>query len=46
MRTFVLLAASLAAFAADGPKVIYSKSFPGSVPPYVFVSVQKDGAVS
>jgi hypothetical protein len=42
----LLLATACAAFAADGPKVIYSKSFPGSVPAYVVVSVQKDGAVS
>jgi hypothetical protein len=34
-----------ASFAGD-PRVIYSKSFPGSVPPYQWISVDKDGAVT
>ncbi|MDZ4803080.1 MAG: hypothetical protein SGI92_33390 [Bryobacteraceae bacterium] len=32
-----------ALFAAAGPVVSYSKSFPGSVPAYVSITVQKDG---
>lgn len=36
------LAATLAA--AEGPRVFYSRSFPGSVPPYVEVTVQPDGS--
>jgi hypothetical protein len=46
MKWFALLAVSGMAFAADGPLVIYSKSFPGSDPAYMLISVQKDGAVS
>ncbi len=45
MKWFLFLIASCAVCAAE-PKVTYSKSFPGSVPAYVIVSVQKDGAVS
>ena len=36
------LAAAIAA--AEGPQVFYSRSFPGSVPPYVEVTVQPDGS--
>src|SRR5258708_5344761 len=46
MKLLALLAASCVMFAADGPKVIYSKSFPGSDPAYMLISVQKDGATS
>jgi hypothetical protein len=46
MKWLALLAASCVTFAADGPRVIYSKSFPGSDPAYMLISVQKDGAVS
>jgi hypothetical protein len=46
MRKILLIPLiACAAFAAE-PKVIYSKSFPGSVPAYMMVSVQRDGAVS
>jgi hypothetical protein len=31
--------------AADGPRLFYSKSFPGSVPAYTQVTVEKSGAV-
>jgi len=37
----VLLA--LPAFAAGGPQVAYTKNFPGSIPPYVCVTVDTDG---
>jgi hypothetical protein len=33
------------AWAADGPRVIYTKSFPGSVPAYVSITVERSGAV-
>ncbi|HLK49969.1 MAG TPA: hypothetical protein VKT49_17620 [Bryobacteraceae bacterium] len=39
----VLLAAPL--FAGDGPRLFYSKSFPGSKPDYVEITVDKAGAV-
>ena len=32
--------------AADGPRLYFSKSFPGSVPPYVAIAVDKSGAGS
>ena len=38
----LLLAAALQA--AAGPAIVYSKSFPGSVPAYVSVHIEKDGA--
>jgi hypothetical protein len=46
VKFLALLAVSSLSFAADGPKVIYSKSFPGSDPAYMLTSVQRDGAVS
>jgi len=44
MKILLVLLTACAAFAE--PKVIYTKSFPGSVPAYVMISVQQDGAVS
>ena len=35
---------SLCAFAGE-PRLIFTKSFPGSVPPYVFIGVDKTGAL-
>jgi hypothetical protein len=46
VKWLALLASSIVAFAADGPRVIYAKSFPGSDPAYMLISVQKDGAAS
>jgi hypothetical protein len=45
MRTFALVfAASCALFAADTPpKLQYTKSFPGSVPAYVSIELQRSG---
>src|SRR6202521_5902279 len=34
------------ALAADGPLLFYSKSFPGSVPPYVEITLAKNGDVA
>ncbi len=38
-----LLLAMQVAYAASAPRLFYSKSFPGSVPPYVAISVEKSG---
>ncbi|HEU0140179.1 MAG TPA: hypothetical protein VFQ79_10725 [Bryobacteraceae bacterium] len=43
MRYLVFLFAVVAALGADLPRITYSKSFPGSVPPYVEISVDKNG---
>ena len=40
----ILLFASIL-WAGDGPRLFYSKSFPGSVPAYMQVTVDKNGAV-
>jgi hypothetical protein len=45
MKAVLLLATVAVAFAADGPRVIFTKSFPGSVPEFVSIVVAKDGAV-
>src|SRR5947209_8131055 len=45
MRLALFLVAAAVAF-ADGPRVIYSKSFPGSVPAYVHIAVDRDGSVA
>jgi hypothetical protein len=44
----LLLATAVAGtvFAADGPRVTYTKSFPGSDPAYMATTVDKDGAVT
>jgi hypothetical protein len=39
------LALAGAALAADGPRLFYSKAFPGSVPAYMQVTVEQGGAV-
>jgi hypothetical protein len=44
MKLLIALAAALAVQAA-GPRLVYSKSFPGSVPAYVGITVEKDGNV-
>lgn len=41
----MLVLTAVCAFAA-GPKVVYTKSFPGSTPAYVSISVEKDGSVA
>jgi hypothetical protein len=44
MKTALLLAfAGAFLFAADSPRVYYSKSFPGSVPAYVSILLTKEG---
>lgn len=44
MRALLLLALAGQVWAADGPRLTFSKSFPGSVPPYVEISIEKSGA--
>lgn len=47
MKRFLLLAALAGlALAADGPRVSFTKIFPGSDPAYMAVTVDQDGAVS
>jgi hypothetical protein len=45
MSRLMLLLCAGALFAADGPRLFFSKSFPGSVPAYAQVTVEKTGAV-
>jgi hypothetical protein len=46
MKTvFLFTAVAGMALAADGPRVIFTKSFPGSVPEYVSIVVDRTGAV-
>jgi hypothetical protein len=43
MKTIGLLMLLLTAALADTPKILYSKSFPGSTPAYVSVDLEQDG---
>jgi hypothetical protein len=45
MRLAVLLL-SVTAFAGDTPRIVYTKSFPGSSPAYVSITVERNGEVS
>jgi hypothetical protein len=45
-RLLWLVALAAAAFAADTPRVTYTKSFPGSDPAYMAITVDKGGAVT
>jgi hypothetical protein len=40
------LVAAAALTAADSPRIVYSKSFPGSNPAYVSITVEKNGAAA
>ena len=42
----VLLLLGVAAFAADSGHIVYTKSFPGSSPAYVSITVERNGQVS
>ena len=46
MKTLILLLAAVAASAADAPRITYSKSFPGSSPPFVAIVVDRTGAAT
>jgi hypothetical protein len=43
MRFAVALLAAVAAWAAEGPRIVYSKSFPGSSPAFVEIRVEREG---
>jgi hypothetical protein len=43
MKWALALVFAVAASAADAPRIFWSKSFPGSVPPYVQVTLDKAG---
>ena len=44
MKLAMLLLAAVAAFTADEPRIVYSKSFPGSIPAYVEITLTPSGA--
>jgi len=44
IRLLAFLAAVSVLTAADAPRLIYSKSFPGSNPPWIEITVEKTGA--
>jgi hypothetical protein len=44
MKLLLLLGLGCGWLAADTPRLTYSKSFPGSVPAYVAITLEKDGA--
>ncbi|HWB82737.1 MAG TPA: hypothetical protein VG675_01270 [Bryobacteraceae bacterium] len=46
MKWCLILLLACSGFAGDGPRLFYSKSFPGSVPPYVEITVNEAGAVA
>jgi len=43
VRALLVLPLAACVFAADAPKVTYSRSFPGSTPAYFSIAVEKDG---
>jgi hypothetical protein len=43
---FALLLLSVAAFGSDTGRIVYTKSFPGSSPAYVSITVERNGEVS
>jgi hypothetical protein len=43
---FAILLLSAAAFAGDTPRIVYTKSFPGSSPAYVSITVERSGEVT
>jgi hypothetical protein len=46
MKLLLWLAAAGAAMAADAPRVVYTKVFPGSSPAYVWIAVERSGAAA
>jgi hypothetical protein len=43
---FAVLLLSVTAFAGDTPRIVYTKSFPGSSPAYVSITIERNGEVS
>ncbi len=46
MRLVTLILCAAAAFAGDTGRIVYTKSFPGSSPAYVFIALERNGEVS
>jgi len=46
LKLFLGLVCAAAAFAQTAPRVVYTKSFPGSTPAYVSIIVDRTGAVT
>jgi len=46
MRLAILLLATASLWAADAPRLTFSKSFPGSMPPFFSITVERSGAAS
>ena len=46
MKWFWILVVAGSLLAADGPHLFYSKSFPGSTPAYVEITLSKNGDVA
>ncbi|HEX5430674.1 MAG TPA: hypothetical protein VFW83_01810 [Bryobacteraceae bacterium] len=45
-RVLLMLLAGATVFAADAPRIVYTKSFPGSTPAYVGITVERSGAAT
>lgn len=43
MRTVALFLVAACTMLADGPRIIYTKSFPGSAPPYIQITLERTG---
>lgn len=46
MKHLAIILSAASAMAADAPRVLYSKSFPGSSPAFVAITVEKSGAIA
>lgn len=46
MKLVVLFLAGITAYAADAPRITFSKSFAGSAPPFFAVTVERTGAAT
>ena len=46
MRVPILLLVAVSAWAADAPRISFSKSFPGSTPAYFLITVDRNGDAS
>ncbi len=44
MTSPILILAAVCAFVQAQPRIVYTKSFPGSVPAYIEIKLEKDGA--
>ncbi|HEY4362578.1 MAG TPA: hypothetical protein VGN17_16525 [Bryobacteraceae bacterium] len=46
MKLFLAFACAALTFAQNAPRVVYTKTFPGSTPAYVSITIDRGGAVS